>query len=465
MDLPPLDSHKDINTDMQLPVVKEEHIKAYVGKCQHESKLYDNGYVVYLRASVNATATHVRGQCCAEMKKGVAYIVDVHIRNDGLVVEAQCECAAGIGPCASCKHIVAMLFALHDFAVNGNVKLQLTCTQKLQTFHKAKPFMASPVKAAQLKIGHSNTNSEELHFDPRPIEVRNAAGYDSYVRNLTINYKSLNADSVPLLQLYEPANTYALENDHDYLENTLSENFLHDIHVTHITPEIALSIEKATKGQASNPTTWHAERCLRLHASKFGAICRARNKVKMAERLVLHVPVQAAALSHGRLFESTAVKKFEQLYNVTVQCGMGIIVSLNRPYLACSLDGIIDEKVLVEVKCPYSAKHSIITPETVPYIYLHEQTGLFSLYKTHNYYYQVQGQLFVTEKHVCMFVVFTFVDMLIIEIQRDDEFIAAMNADLDMFFSDYFRAALLNKYCYRDYASYDFGGKFAKHLV
>ena len=448
---------------MQLPSVKDEHIKAYVGKDQHESKLYDNGYVVYLRASVNGNATHVRGQCCAEMKKGVAYIVDIHIRKDGLVVEGQCECAAGIGPYARCKHVIAILFALFDFSANANVKLQLTCTQKLQTFHKAKPFMASPVKAAHLKIGHSNTDAAELHFDPRPVESRKAPGYRSYVRNVAINYMTLHTDSVPLIQLYEPANTYATENDHDYLRNTLSDNFLHEMHVTHITLHTALSIEKATRGQASNPN-WHAERCLRLHASKFGAICRARNKVKMAQRLVKNVPVQAAALSHGRLFENVALNKFEQLYNVKVERGMGIMVSLNRPYLACSLDGIIDEQVLVEVKCPFSAKNSVITPETVPYIYLDEQTGLFSLDKSHNYYYQIQGQMFVTEKNVCMFVVFTFVDMLVIEIHRDDAFIAAMNADLEMFFNDHFKATLLNKYFYKDYTSYAFANNVARQL-
>lgn len=58
----------------------------------------DNGYLVYIRASVNDGASHIRGECCAEMKKGVAYIVEVHVAKDGSVVEGQCECAAGIGP-------------------------------------------------------------------------------------------------------------------------------------------------------------------------------------------------------------------------------------------------------------------------------------------------------------------------------------------------------------------------------
>jgi len=352
---------------------------------------------VYLRAATNTTVTHLRGQCRAEMKKGAAYIVDVRLAQDGSISETQCECAAGVGPHAACKHVVAILFAMCDFSLNCKLKLHLTCTQKLQTFHKSKPFLASPVKASHLKIGHSNTNNNDLHYDPRPADCRNTPQYGSYVRNTIINYRGLHGDSVPLAQLYEPANRYALEHDHDYSANTLSDIFLSDINVTHITPNTVTKIEKETRGQSGNQK-WHVERCLRLHASKFGAICKARDGEKMAKNLVHHVRVKAAAISHGKLFESTAIKQFEELYDVRVEDGVGIHVSLDRPYLACSPDGIIDSQTLVEVKCPYSAKNSVITPETVPYLYLDDQTGIFALDRNHNYYYQIQGQLFVTNK-------------------------------------------------------------------
>lgn len=183
-----------------------------------------------------------------------------------------------------------------------------------------------------MKIGQGNTDSAKLHFDPRPVETRNTPGYASYVRNMIINYKGLHVDSVPLVQLYEPANTYAIEHDHVYLANSASENFLCDILVTDITPEIAPNIEKATRGQAGNPNGY-AERCLRMHASKFGAICRARDKQKMAENLVHHVRVQPAAVNHGRLFENTALTQFEQQCNVRVQHGVGMTVSLDKDFI------------------------------------------------------------------------------------------------------------------------------------
>ena len=273
-----------------------------------------------------------------------------------------------------------------------------------------------------------------------------------------MNYKTFNADTIPLAQLYEPANTYAIEHDHDYLENSASENFLKQIHVTSITEDAALGIEKTTRGQAENPT-WFAERRFRLHASKFGAICATKDKRKMAANLVCHTRVQAAAVNHGRLFEGTAISQYEQQCNAQVQRGVGITVSLDRPYLACSPDGIRDGCTLVEVKCPYSARNSQITPETVPYLYLDENTGLFALDKSHNYYFQIQGQLFITRKKVCLLIVYTFKDMAVIQISRDDAFIDTMNANLELFFNDYFKPALLEKFFYRNYVAFDFASR------
>ena len=244
--------------------------------------------------------------------------------------------------------------------------------------------------------------------------------------------------------IYMPWNIH----DHHYSAHTLSDIFLNDINVTQITPNTATKTEQETRGQASSQK-WHIERCLRLHASKVGAICKTQDGQKMAENLVHFVHVKAAAISHGRLFESTAIKQYEKLYDVRIQVGIGINVSLEKTYLACSPDGIIDSETLIEVKCPYSARSSVITPETVQYLYLNEHTGLLALYKTHHYYYQVQAQLFVTKKSVCLLVIYTFKDLVVIQINRDDEFIDAMIAQLDLFFHNYFRPALLKKYFYK----------------
>jgi len=41
-------------------------------------------------------------------------------------MEWQHECLAGVGPLAYCKHLCAVLYAVHDITVNGDIKLE-TC--------------------------------------------------------------------------------------------------------------------------------------------------------------------------------------------------------------------------------------------------------------------------------------------------------------------------------------------------
>jgi hypothetical protein len=54
------------------------------------------------------------------------------------IEEAQCECAAGMGPSVHCKHICTVLYAAHVFCKTGSVLVENMCTEKLQSFHHVK---------------------------------------------------------------------------------------------------------------------------------------------------------------------------------------------------------------------------------------------------------------------------------------------------------------------------------------
>lgn len=72
--------------------------------------------------------------------------------------------------------------------------------------------------------------------------------------------------------------------------------------------------------------------------------------------------------------------------------------------MAASPDGLVGEDGMVEVKCPYSTRN--IRPNEAKLDYL-DQRG--DLKKVHNYYFQVQGCLEITNRKLeCDFVVFTF---------------------------------------------------------
>ena len=65
------------------------------------------------------------------MSKSVSYTVDICLDMNMIVQEAQCECGAGQGPVAQCKHIGCVLYALHMFDDNKEILSEQTCTQVL----------------------------------------------------------------------------------------------------------------------------------------------------------------------------------------------------------------------------------------------------------------------------------------------------------------------------------------------
>lgn len=89
-------------------------------------------FLRYLRlASVVGSdeKTYITGQMYAEMKKTVCYKIDLCCGDQGVLEEAQCECGAGQGPSAHCKHVQTVLFALDKLYKEKVLCTELTCTQ------------------------------------------------------------------------------------------------------------------------------------------------------------------------------------------------------------------------------------------------------------------------------------------------------------------------------------------------
>ena len=154
--------------------------------------------------------------------------------------------------------------------------------------------------------------------------------------------------------------------------------------------------------------------------------------------------IRTEAISHGRIYERKALLEFEKKEKRKVE-RCGLFVDPAYPYLGASPDGLTDNgKSLVEVKCPFSARDSMICPETVPY--LCKENNKISLRKNHNYFFQVQGQLCLTRKEKCYFVVFTRKDLFIEEISQDPAFFQnEMLPGLKKFYEKYYRPYVASK--------------------
>lgn len=214
-------------------------------------------------------------------------------------------------------------------------------------------------------------------------------------------------------------------------------------------------IEEATRGQRNNPQ-WMVERTKRLTASNFGEICRATERKdlkKLAARLLSPSHATGPAINHGIQYEPVAVKWYETSQKV-VTFEAGIFIDKEMPFIAASPDRVINENLILEVKCPYLARNKNIIPETVPYLEICDE--VLALKKDHIYFYQIQGQLQCTGREICHLLVFTLKDKKIVTVRKDEAFIKEMAIKLKSFYDLHFRDMFIEHVFHKRYSQFNF---------
>lgn len=190
-------------------------------------------------------------------------------------------------------------------------------------------------------------------------------------------------------------------------------------------------------------------RSCRITASIFYVVSHSKTCTKsLLQRILTPKALHTRAVVHGKIHEPIAISQYEVKYELTVR-RCGLFISYEFPFLAASPDGLLGEDTVIEVKCPYVSRNCIINEMTVPY--LEKRNGEFYLKKMHPYYAQIQGQLYCSRKHFCNFVIYTFKDMKVIFIERDDAYFNEMLTHLINFYVHHLEPEILNKYMYKDY--------------
>ncbi|XP_013420386.1 uncharacterized protein LOC106180799 [Lingula anatina] len=410
--------------------------------------MYKDRFIRFIRFCKTESFIFVRAQCRAKMRRAVTYTIDIKLEQDGYFLESQCECKAGEGPSAHCKHVRACMLAILDCSNGNKMVLETTCTAELQSFHRPKKIhYGSPIKTANVP---SRSNNSKLIFNPIPEQFNETpSAVYSRVANASINFAANTSANPAILQLFPPANLRAVYSDHDYNKLSPEDQFLESENITAINATEMQKVKTATMGQNTNKI-WYSERCKRITSSNFGKICKMKkaDPGKAAKELQSVKQLNTKPIRHGQRYEFKAVREYEKISGVTVQ-KTGLWVDASRPYLAASPDGIVSVDKILEVKCPYSSKEQIISPVTVPYLE-YDNNGQLKLKKNHDYMYQVQGAMHITKTKKCDFAVFTLKDIKIISITYDIVMVEEMLKKLDDFFVKHFRRVYLERYLYHE---------------
>ena len=186
-------------------------------------------------------------------------------------------------------------------------------------------------------------------------------------------------------------------------------------------------VEEDTRNQCESDR-WKEERRKRLTASRFGEICKIRDTTSFAptRSAASHIPqavCSTEAIEYGKASERLA-EEFKKQTGLSVRPS-GLVVSSDFPYLAASPDGIASDGNVLKLKYPFTARS--MTPKEAASkfgsgFFCSLTTDTLTLRKTHNYYYQVQGQLHLTGANLCYFIVWTPCRMSIEKINFDTRF-------------------------------------------
>lgn len=111
---------------------------------------------------------------------------------------------------------------------------------------------------------------------------------------------------------------------------------------------------------------------------------------------------------YGIQHEPFAIAEFEKIMKIKIQPA-GLFIDEEFQFLAASPDGLLDCNTLIEIKCPSSISrmtpYEAIENGTIKWACLEKNE--LRLKKTYNYFYQIQGQLHITQRLYPYFIIWS----------------------------------------------------------
>ncbi len=172
------------------------------------------------------------------------------------------------------------------------------------------------------------------------------------------------------------------------------------------TEALRAKFERDSRGQASGEL-FHEIHRDSLSASNF-FIATRRNSTLCHNhvKLVLGEVPDNEAMRFGRAFEDRAVEKYKTDYKVKIE-KCGTFIDPETLFLIATPDRLIGDDTILEVKCLYSLREcetldesKVACPEKLP------SGNGYRLRRSDKWYHQIQGQLFITGRQICVFLLY-----------------------------------------------------------
>ncbi|XP_072041956.1 uncharacterized protein [Amphiura filiformis] len=405
---------------------------------------------------------------------------------DGEIQAAHCDCMAGLGE--SCSHIAAIISAVARAVYLRTKSGADACTSQLCIWlPPSKNCTPAKVKtinftspSAKRRLEESPTVAKRrptVHTERIPIPPST----DEEIATLyaTLNQcktkpgilRVLDDYSHNFVPIYEQPK-YPKSLSSLYESTQLKTGYLALLSrcetvfdTIKVSTEEVRAVEKDTRDQAASKL-WHYQRTGRITASNFKAAART-DPTWPSESLIKRLThpedfsFSTEATRWGCEHEDTAIKAYlrqQAPYHPSIEVEpSGFVISKEYPFIGASPDGWVFCEccgvAIIEVKCPFSCKDKLPEDNSAKNFCMKLVDGQWVLDKNHQYFYQVQTQLFVTKKPFCDFIVWSQGGILVQRIYRDDEFFMSHLPAVTHFFKYSVLPELVGKWVTRQIVS------------
>ena len=457
-------------------------------RCGHVKK-------IHVCHQITPANVFIRADCLPEMKKDRVYKTEMELENSSFDIRrAQCGCPAGRGPTASCKHIAALCYALEEFSRLRRLPEFRTSTDKLQTWNQPRPRKLDPIPVETL-----HTRKQEFMpptkwsaqltrvasvSDPCPESLRTPATHKleqlrcsllalnkpcAFLHILVPDVKTVQHDQSyslhPSLVEAQPSVSTILDNSPHtpatYNPRVLDVETINNIKVgLQVTSVVRSLVEEDTRQQSSSKQ-WFSVRAHRITSSICGRILIQKKKTIPLLRQCLYpkplLDLLPPPIAWGRQNESVACERYRDFMIRnghrdldTHPCGF--IIHPTHGWLGASPDTrVVDPSCdlvgIAEFKCPYSKRHqSPVEACSDSDFYCEIVSGQFKLKRHHQYFHQVQLQLYVSRDmhHFCDFCVYTPVDVAVDRIYPCKEWESMYIPQLEDYFDKHMLPEIVN---------------------
>lgn len=352
----------------------------------------------------------------------------------------------------TCKHCVALLFALSSFCERHRDRGTESCTDKGCSWDKPRK-VSHPVVVQNLsyslKPDHCDLKDKFI-----PVSNENTCSEDEN-NNINIKslYKACKKFGSVFVHTIDPLSDTSDSEDGDDVDKQFEDlSCLWDIiadyknandsvqnedilnHIQGIfNPQLIAKIEETTRDQTDSDL-WFDLRKGRITASVMSSVLKCRiDRLEQTNYITKRINGEAnfistAATDYGQTMEVAALQQYSENYKknhskATIDKS-GLIISATYPFIAASPDGVVSCKCcgegLIEIKCSFTHQDKYISE--ISNYHITYQDGEMKLNKKSAWYAQVQTQLYCSGRHWCDFVLFTRKDIGVDRITFDEQY-------------------------------------------